>query len=345
MNKKVIAIAVVSMMSPMVVQAEPTVYGHGQIEYVSYKGATRGIGMVDNARGRIGVKSAEDLGNGMRALFKAEFKADFADGVADEGQKVDEAAVDADCNGDGDKTDTAVCSIDKQTLSKREMMVGLMAGFGQIEMGRLKSPYKYTGGIQYDPYVATVHEARGVVMSGSVGNNGEYGHNDFIGDAVSYKNNFGPLQIWVLHVPDTGGPDTDNAPKGTVAAIAYKQGDFHTFVKNVTDGVEGEAEYSATAFGAKIKFGGADFALQVENAEQNKIETDYMFVNLNSSSGNNTFTLNYGTKKVESSETTKTTIAVAHQFSKKARVWVGHSTVDDTAGNYSLTSMGLRVDI
>ena len=334
-----------SAIAPMVVHAEPTVYGHGQVEYASFSGANTGIAMTDNARGRVGVKNAEDLGNGMMALFKAEFQVDFADGEVDEGNKVDEAVVDADCNGDGDKTDTAACTIDRQTLSKREMMIGLKAGFGQIEVGRLKSPYKYTGGIKYDPYVTTVHEARGVVMSGAAGNNSSYGHNGFISEAVSYLNNFGSLQIWVLHSPDTGGPDVDNAPKGTVAAITYQKGSIHAFVKNVTDGVTGEAEYKATAYGTKIKFGGVDIALQAEKSERNNIETDYLFVNLNSILGNNIFTLNYGTKETGTDDTTKTTVAVAHKFSKKTRVWVGHTNVDDTAGNYSVTSMGLRVDI
>ena len=347
MNKNFLALAIALM--PMAALAEPVVYGHGQVEYASYKGGTQGIGMVDNARGRIGVKSAEDLGNGMFALFKAEFKADFADGEANEGTKVDEASVDADCNGDGDKTDTAACTVNQQTLSKREMMVGLKAGFGTFQLGRLKSPYKYTGGIQYDPYVATVHEARGLVMSGTAGNGGGFGHNGFISDAASYRNKVGPLELWVLHSPDTGGPDGVNDPKGTVAAISYNTSNIHVFVKNVSDDVNGTQEYAATAYGAKLKFDGADLALQIEQTETNNTETDYMFVNLNSTTGTNTFTLNYGTKEEGVNEAKKTTIAVAHRFSKLSSLWVGHSTIETRSGadnfDYSILSMGLRVDI
>jgi predicted porin len=337
MNKKLIAIAVAGALSPMAAQAAPTVYGHGQVEYATYGSDATGAAVIDNARGRVGIKNSEDLGNGMTALFKAEFKADFTDGVAGGTSTVDTSDA-------GDGSSTADVASDA-ALTKREMMVGIKAGFGTISAGRLKSPYKYTGGVNYDPYVTTVHEARGIVMAGKEGAGKGFGHNGFISDAVSYQNKFGPLNVWVLTQLDTGGPSADDGSTGTVVALAYKQGNIHAFVKSATDGVDGTGEYSATAFGAKMKFGSMDVAVQMEALDVGGNDVDTMFVNFNMKMGKNVFTANYGTAESGSSTGTKTTLAVAHKFSKKTRAWVGHTIVDNDPGETTVTSLGLRVDI
>lgn len=333
MNKKLIAIAVAAGLAPMAAQAAPTVYGHGQVEYAAHGGdSDKGSSVIDNARGRIGVKNSEDLGNGMSALFKAEFKADFADGDADTATK-----------------GTGTTGI---ALSKREMMVAIKAGFGQISAGRLKSPYKYMGGVKYDPYVATVHEARGVVMSGKEGRGKSFGHNGFVSDSLSYQGKFGPIKVWALQQLDDGGPSTDTGATGTILGVAYKQGNIHAFVKTLTDGADGAAEYKANAVGAKVKFGNMDVAAQLESVEQGTGEADFIFVNFNMKMGKNVLTVNYGTFEDNQSpadETTKMTVAVAHKFSKKTRAWVGYTVQDDDSGGASdsnnVTSIGLRVDI
>lgn len=333
MNKKLIAIAVAAGLAPVAVQAEPTVYGHGQVELATYGGDTyKGAAMVDNARGRIGIKGSEDLGGGLTSLFKAEFKTDFADG-------------DSDVATDNSGANKGIA------LTKREVMVGLKGGFGQIEAGRLKSPYKYTGGVKYDPYVTTVHEARGYVMSGKVGQGNGYGHNGFISDSISYQKKFGPIKLWVLHDFDNGGPSADNKGTGTVAAIAYQQGNIHAFVKTLTDDEAGDKEYKSNSIGAKVGFGNMDVAVQLESAEKGTLEEDYMFVNFNMKMGSNIITANYGTYEdnaATANEKTKITLAVKHKFSKKTSAWVGYTTVEEGAAtkvDNNVTSIGLRVDI
>lgn len=349
MNKKLIAIAVAAGLAPMAAQAEPTVYGMGQVEFGSHGGKNtngtdrKGHSMDDNARGRIGIKNAEDLGNGMTALFKAEFKTDFADG------------------------DSGVAEDDKDTtknqgvaLQKREMMVGIKAGFGQIEAGRLKSPYKYTGGVKYDPFVTTYHEARGVVASGKVGKGNGYGNNGFISDALSYQNKFGPIKVWALRVMDNGGPSTDKGGNGLVWAVAYEQGNIEAHIKAADDDQD-KGGYAATALGAKMKFGNMDLAVEIESMESDNNKdgdssdkgegTDTMFINWNMKMGSNVITANYGvatTDTATETETTKLTLGVTHKFSKKTRAFVAHSITEQGASKKeerTVTSLGLRVDI
>lgn len=346
MNKKLIAIAVAGAIAPMAAQAEPTVYGHGQVEFANHGGKSsdgtdrKGTSMDDKARGRIGIKNAEDLGNGMKALFKAEFKTDFADG-------------DSGTSGNGQGI----------ALQKREMMVGIKAGFGQIEAGRLKSPYKYTGGVKYDPFVTTNHEARGVVASGKVGVGNSYGNNGFVSDSLSYQNKFGPIKVWILRDMDDGGPTTDKGGNGLIYAVAYQQGNIEAHIKGLTDDQEGDNEYKSAAIGAKMKFGSMDLAVELEQAEKGSgpgSKHDYMFINWNMKMGKNVITANYGTYEndgdaANANEHTrdKITLGVTHKFSKKTRAFVAHSIINekDVAGGSgkdeerTVTSLGLRVDI
>ena len=145
-----------------------------------------GVDILDNAQGRVGLKAAEDLGDGMTGLAKFEFKADTSDNT------------------------TSGSNI---SLTARESLVGLKAGWGQLELGNLKSAYKYYGGVKYDPFVSTTLEARGNGgMSGSssygkssaLGTGGPlpnvssaYGHNGFLKQMLGYA--FVSLIVFHLH--------------------------------------------------------------------------------------------------------------------------------------------------
>ena len=60
------------------------------------------------------------------------------------------------CGGSSPATETQ--------LTDREVMVGLRGRFGDFETGRIRTPYRYLGGVKYDPFVATALEQRGGVV-------------------------------------------------------------------------------------------------------------------------------------------------------------------------------------
>jgi major outer membrane protein P.IB len=119
MNKKLLAIAIGAAVSaaPMFASADVTLYGHAQVEVASVDNSSTGnlTNVADNARGRLGVKASEKLGNGMTAIAGFEWKIDTTQGG--------------------------------QATGQRESFVGLKGDFGTISAGHLKSAYKYTGGI------------------------------------------------------------------------------------------------------------------------------------------------------------------------------------------------------
>ncbi|MDX1353157.1 MAG: porin, partial [Thiomicrorhabdus sp.] len=110
MKKNIIALAVASAIAAPVAMADaPVVYGQINVAIDSVK--DEGMRTTDRDS-RLGVKGSEDLGNGLKAIYKMEF------GVS----------IDDDAN--------------KGTLTNRNQYVGLSGGFGTILMGRHDTPTK-----------------------------------------------------------------------------------------------------------------------------------------------------------------------------------------------------------
>jgi predicted porin len=79
MNKKLVAIAVVAVLMPVAAMADVTVYGRGHLSIDansgnggdSTTGTQNGLNLTSNSS-RLGFKGAEDLANGMKAVFQFE---------------------------------------------------------------------------------------------------------------------------------------------------------------------------------------------------------------------------------------------------------------------------------
>ena len=110
MKKNIIALAVASAISAPVAMADaPVVYGIAAAAIQSdASGDSTGM-TVDSVASRVGIKGSEDLGNGLKAVYKMEFGLDI----------------------------TA-----NDTLSSRNQYVGLAGGFGTVLLGRHDTPMK-----------------------------------------------------------------------------------------------------------------------------------------------------------------------------------------------------------
>jgi len=270
MNKKLIAIAVAaSFAAPMAAQAEPTVYGNLQVEVADIDdGGTKQadadtgaagssyMGTDDNKRGRLGLKGSEDLGGGMSAIYNFEWQVETTQGQVNDGTRVG--------------------------------MVGIKAGFGTIMAGSLKTPYKYYGGVKYDPFVTTYLEARsrggmsGKAADAGFSTKGSFGHHGFMTDAIGYKGKFGAVEVWAnTSLDEKGG--AKGADGDINAGVKFSGGNFEAFVAmasndSVTqggydaqdDGTANDAiagDYSATKFGGMFKMGPHKIKAQIESTE------------------------------------------------------------------------------
>jgi len=342
MNKKIIALAVAASFAaaPLAAQAEVTVYGAAQVEVASWgDNAGKGVSVEDVARGRFGIKASEDLGGGLKGIMKFEFKVDTADGTA--------GSTLTDSNGDTVSSDAAV--------TKRENMVGLKGGWGEIQAGRLKSAYKYLGGVKYDAFTTTVLESRGNGgMSGKVGAGNGYGHNGFISDSVGYKGKFGNIVVWVTHDFDNGGGDggVDTGGTGSTYGAKYGSKMWEAGFAGNTDDETGNAEYSAIKAFGSVKFAGAHtLRAQYESIDQANTVNDaeYIYVNYGFKFSKNLLDVAYGTLDVDGGSTADEDflrIALKHKFSKKTSTWIGYRSTDrdGSANDVSVVSIGLRKD-
>jgi len=167
-----LAALVALLFSPVAAwSADVSVYGSANVELASYQDKRPegvapppdyqdGLRIEDNTRGRFGIKAAEDLGGGVSSFARFEWELNTV-------------------------TNTSSGAVDgtNPSLTGRMAYVGLAGRFGAVSAGNLKSPYKYTGGVKYDPFVTTSLEARG--NGGMTG--GEFGHEDFLDKMVAYE--------------------------------------------------------------------------------------------------------------------------------------------------------------
>jgi len=341
MNKKLLAVAVsAALVAPVAAMAgDVAVYGQAQVEVASYSdetptGATKkgndGVDTVDASRGRVGVKASEDLGMGLKAFAQFEFKADTTDNITDS-------------NSDGKG---------KGALTSRVSQVGLKGGFGTVALGNLKSPYKYTGGVKYDPFVATSLQARG---NGGM-TSGAFGHNSFVNDSVMYSSPKAPVTASLLYAPS----EDDGA---WILAVKYKQGGIEAFISALDEGdrpkdptASGDkSDSSAVKIGGQYKMGMHKFSAQVEQTEENnaagttKTEADVFFIGYQATVGKNVFVGQYGSTDVTvktagvstSNDGAYMSLGVIHKMSKMTRVFGGWRDTEDFE---SVVSIGLRKD-
>ena len=121
MKKKLIVAAIAAAVAaPTIAAADATVYGKVRVatQYHDRSGTdTDGWGLVDQIS-RLGIKGSEDLGNGLKAIYKMEFGVNVGDGFG------------AGWNG----------------LGARNAYVGLAGGWGTFLVGRHDTPFKMSSG-------------------------------------------------------------------------------------------------------------------------------------------------------------------------------------------------------
>lgn len=381
MNKKLLAVAVAAgLAAPMYANAGATLYGHLQAEIAStdsdFKsnpgfdghivnpGGVRilsdGVGINDERRGRLGVKGSEDLGGGLKAIYKFEFQ-----------------------------VETTTADVDE---NDREAFVGLKGGWGVFKIGAVKTPYKYFGGVKYDPFVTTAVEARrwgGMTQ-------GRFGHNAFFQRSLSYEFKTGPSHFWLTYSPtetesnlQSDGNTGVSGSGATNGASPNRDGDYSVGYKFSTKkweafvaavhqedisldpfpllGTETTESYDAVKIGGKISFGGGhSIVAQYESTTEEQTgatpdeDGEVLLVGYRFKFGKNLFTADVASGTVEFGGATPDQdndffrVGFIHKFNKKSKVFVGYSsseydnlngsTAATNTGDRSAVTIGLRHD-
>lgn len=222
MKKQLIAAAIAAAVAaPAAMAGAPTVYGqiNMSIDTVTDAGTT-----VGSNNSRIGIKGAEDLGNGLKALYQIEWGVDVAGGTG--------------------------AAAGTTTLKDRNAYVGLAGGFGAILLGRHDTPTKVAQPTD------TFNDGFGdnKPLAGGLGILGA-GAEIRAANVLAYVSpSFNGIKLIVAGVsPDTLGKST-NLGNAVSAALMYgskKEGlylsaGYDSFDKNIT-GTKAYTEYRLAA--------------------------------------------------------------------------------------------------
>ena len=323
-----IGVALAGSMS--VVAADVTVFGHIDTSIVNYDidqdAALPGGNNISDTNFvcttcSIGFKGSEDLGNGLKAIFKLDFQYDTT--VRNDG---DGSGADGDNNNSG--------------LVDRDQWVGLAGGFGQVRIGTISTVYKSHGSM-LDPLYRTSLQGRDVgLQSGFHSGAGEElqgrATNTLRWDSVNY-NGFKVGVHYTLDSDETDGEDND--PYGIGGS--YENGGILVFADYMDNNGDGNAtQDDVTAWKVGGKYTMNDFAVMGQY-EDGSIDDgtpagdgDITVWHIGGSytMGNNMLYAAYGQGNGDfpgfDQDYDTYTIAGVHSMSKRTSIYAGYTATD-----------------
>jgi predicted porin len=351
MKKSILAIAVAATMAAPAAMAAPTVYGN---VHLSLNAADNDIPNAENNlalssnTSSIGVKGSEDLGDGMKAIYKIEFGVDIANKPTtnpDANAPVLPASL-------GGGTADGQSAAKGGTLNRRDQFVGLKGGFGTVKLGTMSSNYKQMGG-KVDPLYRTPLEGRGFLETQSSTLHGGAGIDR--GRSTNTVQYTSPKMGGVSLVANTTFSGSSDETTGI--GVRWSNKDIMVYADWI-DGPTADAcptctgeTQSAAKIGGKFSADAFSVALQYE-ASADKASADYIFAagtfNINK---NNMIVLTYGLQDIDevagapSEDTDGIAVAYDHKMSKMTNVYVGYGAKgsDVAQSDESMLTAGMRV--
>ena len=159
MKKSIYGLAVAASLSVSpLAGAAPNVYGNIHLSLNQadndVSGANNNL-VISSNTSALGVKGSEDIGDGGKVIYKAEFQVNIAPAYTTY----------PDLDNSGDNNGPQVADAD-QPFTGRDMFAGLKSGIGVIKFGTMSTNYKETGE-KVDPLYRTPLEARGFLKTQS----------------------------------------------------------------------------------------------------------------------------------------------------------------------------------
>ncbi len=365
MKMKLAAAAVAAaLVAPVAAQADVTVYGLAQLELAQIKVTNSDSvnSVLDSKNSRIGFRFSEDLGDGLKANGEIEYGPQWLDSAANQTCAATSTSTSTSTAGVVTTSTTTTCTVSGNAtgIYARQQWIGLSGAWGEFQIGTLLQPYKYSGGVKYDAFVATGLEARS-------GNGGmiktAFGQGGYFSNALGYKNTFGGVQVWVAYSPEkdadySGTTKTSayNGAKGdTMAAVVVpfsggEVGVAYAKDKYATTEAAGTAgEKNSKIFG-KYSFGPSTILAQYEKQKAATSANDekVTFVAYQFKMGTNTFVAQLGKEKKENTaalDTKYTALGVIHGFSKNTSGFLGYRKTDLTGSGDDTKVIGAGLSI
>ena len=250
--------------------ADITVFGHldTSLDYTDQDGGFDAQNMNCNTCS-IGFKGSEDLGNGLKAIFKVDFQFDMTERNPQKARTVDanvNVVTPTFPTGATLTSTTVVLPVvvntdNSSSITDRDQWLGLAGNFGQLRFGTISTIYK-SHGAMIDPLYRTSVQARGIGLQSTLhkgaGEDGQGRAEDtFRYDSPSWNG---------LKLGATYTMQTDNGIRNTNSPFSvgaeYKNGPFLVFADYITNDQDGDDK--AYKLGGKYDWGMFSFLGQYE---------------------------------------------------------------------------------
>lgn len=309
MKKNIVALAVAAAISaPVAMAGAPTVYG--KINFaVQSDASSKTAGMtVDSVASRLGVKGSEDLGNGLKAVYKIEFGL-----TPDAGGKFTDT--------DGDKSVGA--------LTNRNQYVGLKGGFGTVLMGRHDTPLKMSQPSDlFNDGISDNSKTMGT---------GTKGAETRSSNVIAYVSpSFSGVKIIAAGVAGEGVES--GLTDVTSIAIAYGSKKKGLYLAAAQDNADGTAN-DVTRLSAQYKANG----LVVNGIHQTEAGNGgtSMVINAGYKMGKMMPKVKWSDNDADAGNKTFTSVGLDYSLGKKTKAYIDLLSRDTAAGGFSSTTVGL----
>ncbi|QFY88785.1 porin [Magnetovirga frankeli] len=312
MNKKILSLAVAAAMTSGVALAQDiTIYGqmHASLDYVDSDATVDGndwaTGNHAGARAsRLGVKGSEDLGNGLKAIFKIE---------------------------------SAVGG----NVGSRNTYVGLSGDWGTMLMGRHDTPYKISSG-SLDLFGDTLADATIVIGENLDANRFDERVPQTVAYISPNMNGLTVAAAWVQHLVDEPVVFGNTLETNAVSLAAmYSNGPlfaslaYEDHENAANGGIVGADNADAWKLGLGYKANGFSVGLIYEEIDDaaNARDAENMIVNASYAMGNNVFKVQFGNHDDEAlaEDFDYWAIGMDHNLSKRTKVYALYTDLDNEA--------------
>ena len=331
MQKKLIALAVAGLVSaPVFAQSNVTIYGvaDAYMGFGNHGGNDLAAVQSGGLSGsRLGFRGAEDLGNGLKAVFTLEQGVDISNGVASP-------------------------SVGGDSVFSRQALVGLSGAFGTISLGRQYAP---GFDFQYDALLASAISPQFILSTG-VGSSLSVSNFARWDNSVAYNGMFSGLKVRAIYsmaanenttmvAPGQYADPSDDDAMGLGLEYAngpLKVGAVYQMLQTASNAAAAD-DQTEWLLGGSYDFGAATLALSYQDAEslgRMKGEDAKLWqlgVIVPVGAAGNVH-LGYGEVKADnvvgsnSAKSKSYSLAYTHALSKRTTAYTGYNRTDNDTG-------------
>jgi len=303
MNKKLIAVAIAAAVAaPAAMANDTTLYGKVHMSINNVDAGATDQWNVSNHSSRLGVKGSEDLGNGMKAIFKYEMSYSGVD------------------------SGTAIGSA-------RNSYIGLAGDFGTFLVGRHDTPAKVA-------FYAAGNERLGDSIIDLNSNFGFAEMR--INNAIAYVSpNFSGFTVAAAIVPMEGAGASTGGLADAVSVGAMYSGMGVKAGLGYTDTDDVLNNSTLLNAGASYTFGAFSIGGQYQETEFGGNEREAWALTGAAGFGNNEFVVMYGeTESDDNADTDTLGIALKHKLSKRTTAYAAYRASDTNLGDNAPIAAG-----